>query len=151
MSRIASVLVPLVAAVGLTAVVDDAHSGINGPGQSMRAAFGGDTGCLARFTGYADLINNCPYAVEISGALPVTFEGWHPTSISLFGNNSWCQSVTTNGVGNGAHIGPATWTTAGPKTWQTLNLGDRYVWAWAALDFRCVLEPGGVIGEYSTI
>src|ERR1041384_5560006 len=145
MKRFAA-LIPVLAAVGLAVVADDAHSTVN-PGISMKAAFTGDAGCLSRFTGYADLINNCGYAVEIAGWLPVATEGWHPTSISLFTNNSWCQSVSTNGVGNGAQVGAVTWVTAGPRSWQTLNLGDRYVWA--GLAFRCVLEPGGVVGAYT--
>jgi hypothetical protein len=146
-NRIASYLIPVIAAATLGVAVEDAHSGINGPGVVLKAAFPGDAGCLARHS-YGGLINNCGYAVEVVGFLPVISEGWHPTSVSLFGNNSWCMSVTTNGVGNGANIGPDIWTSAGPKTWHTLNTGDRFVWSWAALTYRCGLEPGGIIGEY---
>jgi hypothetical protein len=147
MNRIMKYLVPVMTVVALGVAARDAHSGINAPGIVLKAAFASDAGCLSRST-YADIVNNCSYAVEVEGFLPVLAEGWHNTSISLFANNTWCLTVSTNGVGNGANIGATVWTTAGPRTWQTLNLGDRYVWAWAALAYRCGLEPGGVIGEY---
>lgn len=147
LNRTAKYLVPVAVLTTLGIAANDAHSGVNGPGIVLKAAFPGDAGCLSRTT-FADIRNNCSYPVEVAGFLPVLSEGWHNTSISLFGSNSWCQSVTTNGVGNGANVGAVTWTTAGPQTWQALNLGDRFVWASAALDYRCGLEPGGVIGEY---
>jgi hypothetical protein len=143
-------LIPAATVLALGMIGEEAHSSSNAPGSELHAAQGGNAGCLSRHTGYADVRNNCAFAVEVEGFLPILAEGWYPTRLVLFANNSWCQSVTTNGVGNGAHIGPATWTTAGPQTWQVLNLGDRFVWAPSALAFRCVLEPGGVIGEYGT-
>jgi len=148
MNRIASYLAPVIAAATLGVVSNDAHSGVNGPGLQFKTAFASDAGCLSRNTGYADIINNCTYAVEIGAALPVLSEGWHNTSVWLLGSNTWCQSVTINAVGNGAQVGPATWTVAGPPTWQVLNLGSRFVWANTSLEYRCVLEPHGVIGEY---
>jgi hypothetical protein len=150
MNRITTSLVSVItfATIGLAA--HDAYSGINAPGLALKASFPGDAACLSPNTGYADIRNNCSYAVEVSGTLPVLSEGWHDTSITLFGSSSWCQSVSINTVGNGAQVGAPTWTTAGPPTWQTLALGSRYVWAWAALDFRCVIEPGGVVGEFAS-
>lgn len=148
MSRITSYLVPVITVVTLGLAANDAHSGINAPGIVLKAAQAENAGCLSRYTGYADIRNNCSYAVEVEGSLPVLTQAWHNTSISIFSSNSWCQSVTTNGVGNGFDVGAITWTTAGPQTWQTLNLGDRYVWAQLALVYRCILEPGGVIGEF---
>ena len=145
--RSGSILFVVLAAFGMA--VNDAQSSSNAPGIVLKAAFASDAGCLSRTT-YADIRNNCSYAVEVAGFLPILSEGWYPTKVVLYGNSSWCQSVSTNGVGNGAHIGAVVWTTAGPDSWQVLNLGDRYVWSWAALTFRCGLEPGGHIGEYGT-
>lgn len=150
MSRISRFLIPTATALTLGLTGNAAHSSSNAPGIVLKAASGGNAGCLSRYTGYADIRNNCGSAVEVEGFLPILSEGWYPTRIVLFGSNSWCQSVSINGVGNGAQVGAVTWTTAGPQTWQTLNLGDRFVWAWAALAFRCSLEPGGVIGEFGT-
>jgi hypothetical protein len=148
LNRITRYLVPAAALMTLAVAANDAHSGINAPGLVLKAVFASDAGCLSVNTGYADIKNNCAHAVEVEGTLPVLSEGWHNTSVSLFANNTWCQTISTNGVGNGANLGTVTWTTAGPRTWQTLNLGDRFVWSWAALSYHCGLEPGGVIGEY---
>jgi hypothetical protein len=140
----------LLAILTVGALAGSAISGVNGPGVDFKAAYPADDACFQLSgSSYAGITNTCSTARLIVATLPITNEGWHPTSVSLFGSNSWCQTVSTNGVGNGAHVGPATWTTAGPQTWQTLNTGDRYVWSWSPLAFRCVLEPGGVIGSFS--
>lgn len=130
------------------ALAGNAISGVNGPGFDFKAVYPGDAACF-QVSSFAALTNTCSTARLVQATLPITSEGWHPTSVSLFGSNSWCQTVSTNGVGNGAQVGPTVWTTAGPQTWQTLNTGDRYVWASTALTFRCVLEPGGVIGHFN--
>jgi hypothetical protein len=134
------------AAVG--SLAGSAFSQVNGPGIDFKAVYPGDAACF-QVNSYGGIINTCTTARLIQASLPITSEGWHSTSVSLYGSNSWCQTVSTNGVGNGAHVGALTWTTAGPQTWQTLNTGDRYVWYWAPLAFRCVLEPNGVIGSFS--
>ena len=134
-----------IAVVG--ALAGSATSGVNGPGFDFKTVYPGDAGCF-QVSSFAGLTNTCSTARLIQATLPITSEGWHPTSVSLYGSNSWCQTVSTNGVGNGAQVGPTVWTTAGPQTWQTLNTGDRYVWSWAALTYRCVLEPGGTIGAF---
>jgi hypothetical protein len=138
-------------ALALAAVMSlggNAVSGVNGPGVDFKAAFPSDASCI-QISSYAGVINTCTTARFVIATLPITAEGWHPTSVSLYGSNSWCQVVSTNGVGNGAYIGPTVWTTAGPQTWQTLNTGNQYVWAWSPLVYRCVLEPNGMIGSIS--
>ncbi len=151
MNKTICTVVPAVALAAMALLGAEAQSANNSPGIAFKAAFHDHAGCLSRSSGFGNLVNNCTYAVEVLAVLNVPAEGWYSTKVSLFGSNSWCQSVTTNGVGNGAQVGPATWTTAGPQTWQTLNLGDRYVWNWAALTYRCNLEPSGVIGEIGSL
>ncbi|MGC4070353.1 MAG: hypothetical protein QM784_37955 [Polyangiaceae bacterium] len=136
----------LLAALGIVSASSDAFS-LVGPGVAMHTSFGSQQGCVSR-SSYGGIVNNCSYAVEVSGTLDVTQNAWHPTSVSIYGNSSWCQTVTINGVGNGAHVGAQVWTSAGPKSWQTLDLGSRYVWADMGLVFWCGLEPGGVIGNF---
>ncbi len=147
MKKTICTVAPALALAALATLGSEAQSANNSPGIAFKAAFPGDAACLSRYTGFGDLRNNCTRAVEVIAVINVQSEGWHPTKVAIHGNNSWCQSVTTNAVGNGAQVGATTWTTAGPASWQTLNLGDRYVWNWAALVYRCGLEPSGVIGE----
>jgi hypothetical protein len=125
-----------------------AQAAWNGSGSQMKAFYPSDAGCI-RTNSYAAVINTCSYAVYVNATLPVASEGWYNTSVSLFGSNSWCQSVSTNGVGNGANIGANTWTVAGPQTWQTLNTGSRYVWSWSPVLFWCLLEPTGQVGSFT--
>jgi hypothetical protein len=106
-----------------------------------------DQGCFSA-SSYGGIVNNCNDARWISTSLAVP-SGWNSTSVSIFGNNSMCMTVSTNGVGNGAHVGADTWTLGGPKTWQTLNTGNRFVWDWSPVVFRCLLEGGGVIGSFT--
>jgi hypothetical protein len=116
------------------------------PGVTFKASSGGDTGCLNRHS-YGGIRNDCTYSVEVVGSVVVP-EGWHATSINVYGNNSWCQSVSTGGNANSAStVGDATWTLAGPDAWNTLNTGDRYVYWNSTLVFRCSLESGGIIGS----
>lgn len=120
----------------------------NGSGSQMKAYYPNESDCLVT-NSYAGIINNCTYSVYVNATLAVNTETWHATSVSMYGSNSWCQTVSTNGVGNGANLGATTWTVAGPKTWQTLNTGSRYVWSWSPVLFWCLLEPGGVIGSFT--
>lgn len=127
----------------------DAQSATNGAGLTLRAYFPSDAGCFSA-SSYGGISNNCPDQRWLSVSLPVP-SGWHTTNVSIFGNNSMCQTVSTNGVGNGANVGAETWTLAGPRTWQTLATGDRFVWDWSPVVFRCLLEGGGVIGSFTAI
>ncbi|WP_164013881.1 hypothetical protein [Pyxidicoccus trucidator] len=136
----------MVASLGLFAA--SAGAAVNGAGFDFRAMNPADAGCLVR-SSFGGVVNNCSTSKEVTASLSVTTTGVHPTSISMFGSNSWCQSVSTNGVGNGANVGAFTWTVAGPQTWQTLNTGDRTVWSWSPVVFRCSLEAGGIIGSYT--
>lgn len=149
MNRIATTLAPIALIATLAFTVQDAQSGDH-PGLAFKATFAADAGCLSRYTGWGDLRNNCAYPVDVSAVLAVPSDAWSPTKVYLVGNASWCRSVTINAVGNGLQVGPQVWTTGGPKVWQSLNLGDRYVWGNTSLVFNCGLEPGGVIGEYGT-
>ena len=141
-----------VALAGLATLgVQDSTQASEGlPGLSMKAASAADAGCFSRNPGnYASIQNNCATAREIQGFVQLPSGGTYNTRISIFGNNSWCQTVTINGVGNGAQVGPATWTTAGPQSWQTLNLGARFIWTDMSISFRCVREPTGIIGNFN--
>jgi hypothetical protein len=140
-------LVPVIALGVFGTFIGDVPAAVNGPGIVFKAAFPEDAGCLS-VSSYGGIVNNCATARWVKAALPIS-EGWHPTSVSIYGNSSMCYTVSTNGVGNGAHIGADTWTLAGPKAWQTLNTGDRYVWSWSPLLFSCLLESGGTIGSFS--
>jgi hypothetical protein len=146
-----NIVTRLLPALAIAAVfgfsAQEAQSATNGAGFAFHANYPGDAGCF-QVSSYGGIVNTCASAREITVSLPVP-EGWHNTTISIYGSGSWCQTVSTNGVGNGANIGAQTWTTAGPKTWQTLNLGDRYVWNWSPVVFRCGLEAGGVIGSFT--
>jgi hypothetical protein len=147
---IVSRLLPVAAVAVLGGFAGSAGAAVNGPGIHFKAAFASDASCFSRYSpSFAGLINNCASSREIIATLPLTQVGWHPTSVSIYGNNSWCQSLSTNGVGNAAQVGPEVWTTAGPMNWQTLNLGDRYNWGWSPLVYRCWLQSGGIIGSFS--
>ena len=148
-TRIASRLVPVLALVGGLGFAMDAHSAANGAGLTFKAYYPSDAGCFSS-SSYGAIVNNCPDARWLSTSLPVP-GGWHGTNVSIYGNGSMCQTVSTNGVGNGANIGAETWTVAGPKTWQTLNTGDRYVWDSSPVVFRCLLESGGVVGSFTAL
>lgn len=148
-ARIATSLTPvLVAALaGVASTPMTAESATNGAGIALKAFYPSDAGCFSGYS-YAGVVNNCSTARWISTTLPVP-AGWHGTSVSVYGNGSMCHTISTNGVGNGANLGPDTWTLAGPKTWQTLNTGDRYVWDWSPVLFECLLESGGIIGSFT--
>ncbi|RKG89749.1 hypothetical protein D7V97_42395 [Corallococcus sp. CA053C] len=118
------------------------------PGSAFKASFAGDVSCL-NVQSYSAMRNDCTTARLVTATVPMWTVGWHPTSVSIYGNNSWCETTTVNGVGNGANLGATTYTLAGPLSWQTLNTGDRYVWEDSAIVFRCNLQPGGVIGGFS--
>ena len=132
-----SVLLPAVSAHATTS-----------PGAMFKAASASDAACV-NVSSYGQLSNNCNRAVLIEGSVPATENAWHPTSVSIAGNNSWCQTVTINAVGNGAQVGNQVWTTSGPVTWQTLDTGSRFVWSTMGIAFRCGLEPNGSIGIFT--
>lgn len=142
---IRSLKVGVVASLGLFATSASANA--NGAGFDFRTANPADAGCLS-LSSYGGVVNNCSTSKLITASLSVP-AGVYATSVSIFGSNSYCQTVSTNGVGNGANVGAATWTVAGPPTWQTLNTGSRSVWSWSPVVFRCYLESGGVIGSFS--
>jgi hypothetical protein len=118
------------------------------PGTVLKAAFAGDNGCI-NIRSYGGIGNDCTYPVLLVGTVPASENAWHPTNVSIFGDNSSCQTVTINGVGNGAQVGNVVFTTAGPQTWQTLDLGSRFVWPSSGIVFRCNLEPKGEIGLFT--
>lgn len=146
-SRIAACLIPVL--VGGLAIATDAHAETNGAGLTFRAYFPSDESCFSA-TSYGAIVNTCTTARWMSASLPVP-SGWHDTNVSIFGDNSMCQTVSTNGVGNGADVGAQTWTTAGPQTWQLLDLGSRFVWDTTPVVFRCLLEPSGIVGSFAAL
>lgn len=146
MHRLATRLLPLVTLISGGLLVSDARSASN-PGSDFKSGYAGDVGCISQIN-YGAIYNHCATAREVVATITVE-PGWHPTSVTIYGNSTWCHTVTTNTVGNAAHIGTEVWTTAGPDSWQTLNTGNRYVWAGYALVFRCSLEPGGQIGIFN--
>ncbi|AFE03912.1 hypothetical protein COCOR_01176 [Corallococcus coralloides DSM 2259] len=118
------------------------------PGAAFKAAYASDASCF-NVSSYSALVNNCTTTRLAIATVPMWTAGYHPTTVQIYGNNSWCETTTVNGVGNGAHLGTATYTVAGPMAWQTLNTGDRYVWEDFAIVFRCGLQSGGVIGGFT--
>ena len=146
MHRLVTPLLPLAVLVSGGLFVSDASSSTS-PGTDFQAGYAGDVGCISQ-TNYGAIYNHCATAREVVAAVEVQ-PGWHPTYVSIYGNSSWCHTVTTDGNGNAPHIGPDVWTTAGPDSWQTLNTGNRYVWAGTALVVRCGLEPGGQISLFN--
>ena len=136
---------------GVISLVAGPALAVTVPGAAMKNSLPQDNSCLSTES-YGRIVNNCTYSVEVVGTLPSP-TGWHPTSISMLGNNSWCQTVSINAVGNGAYFGGGTqnpvYTTAGPKVWQTLNLGNLYVYDNTGLIFRCGLEAGGAVGNFT--
>ncbi|MBN8469567.1 hypothetical protein JYJ95_23945 [Corallococcus exiguus] len=118
------------------------------PGIAFKAAYAGDTSCF-NVHSYSGIRNDCTTARTVIVSVPMWTVGNHPTAVSIYGNNSWCDTTTVNGVGNGANLGATTYTVAGPMTWQTLNTGTRYVWEDTAIVFTCGLQAGGIIGAFS--
>jgi hypothetical protein len=139
----------LAALVGVASSPITAESATNGAGVVMKPLYPGDTNCFS-VNSYSGIVNSCASARWISTTLPVP-GGWHTTNVSVYGNNTMCHTISTNGVGNGANLGADTWTLAGPKTWQTLATGDRFVWDWSPVLFECLLESGGVIGSFTAL
>jgi hypothetical protein len=135
--------------LGGLALVPAPASALSGPGAALKGAYAGNQGCFNTVS-YGAIQNNCSTPQLLIGTLAVSPNAWHTTSVSLYGDNSNCQVVTTNGVGNGSYLGPVTYAVSGPQTWQTLNTGSVYVWdVTSALTLRCVLEPGGEIGSFT--
>jgi hypothetical protein len=126
-----------------------AESATNGGGVALKALYPGDASCFSGYS-FAGVINNCTTARWISTTLPVP-TGWHGTNVTVYGNGTMCHTISTNGVGNGANLGADIWTLAGPKNWQTLNTGDRYVWDWSPVLFECLLESGGIVGGFTAL
>jgi hypothetical protein len=145
---IVSSLLPMITVATLGAFAGSAEAAVNGPGFEFKAVTANDVSCFSR-SSYGGLVNNCSTAKEVTATLPITAEGWYATTVTVYGSNSWCQSVSTDGFGNGAHVGPAAWISGASKTWLTLDTGSRYVWATTPLVFRCWLESGGIIGQFS--
>lgn len=147
-TSIKSLTLALVPVVGLLA---SPALAVTGPGAVMKNSFPADNSCLSTLS-YGGIINNCTHSVAVVGTLQLP-AGYHATSISIYGDNSWCQTVSVNGVGNGAYFPnnnqSPVYTTAGPKTWQVLNLGNLYVANSTGTIFRCQLEAGGAIGNFT--
>lgn len=138
---------------GVISLVANQALAVTGPGATMKNSFPQDNSCLST-SSYGGIINNCSYSIQVVGTLQLS-PGSHPTSVRIYGNNSWCQTVSINGVGNGASIGSQVYTTSGPKDWNTLNLGNLYVYdgpdgnSETGTLFRCSLETGGIIGNFT--
>ncbi|MCC5623988.1 hypothetical protein, partial [Nostoc sp. CHAB 5715] len=111
---------------GVISLVANQALAVTGPGATMKNSYPQDNSCLST-SGYGGIINNCAYSVQVVGTLQL-LPGYHPTSIRINGNNSWCQTLSINGVGNAAFVGPQVYTSSGPKDWQTLNLGTLFVY-----------------------
>ncbi|MBN9688030.1 MULTISPECIES: hypothetical protein [unclassified Corallococcus] len=118
------------------------------PGAAFKAAYAADAACF-NVSSFSALVNNCSTLREAIATVPMWTVGYHPTTVQIYGNNSWCESTTVNGVGNGAHLGAITYTLAGPMQWQTLNTGDRYVWEDYAIVIRCGVQSGGALGGFT--
>jgi hypothetical protein len=122
----------------------------NGAGIDLHAAYPSAASCITT-SSYAGVTNTCSYSVLVEGTLQGLATGYHTTSVSIYADNSSCQFLSTNGVGNGSFLGPVTYAVSGPKSWQTLNTGSIYVWSWSPLIVRCTLESGGIIGSFTAI
>ncbi|CAM4309993.1 hypothetical protein G4177_05135 [Corallococcus sp. ZKHCc1 1396] len=118
------------------------------PGYAFKAYYAGDTGCFNP-NSWSSIRNDCTTTRTLIASVPMWAVGNHPTTVQIYGNNSWCQSLTVNGVGNAGQVGPVVYTVAGPMAWQTLNTGTRYVWEDYAIAIHCGLQPGGVIGGFT--
>jgi hypothetical protein len=137
------------AVVALAKVQTDAHSATNGAGLIMKAYYATDAACFSSFN-YGAVINTCPTARWLSTSLSVP-AGWHSTSVSIFGNNSYCHTATTNNVGMPYSIGPDVGTLTASRDWNSLDTGDRFVYDWSPVVFECLLESNGVIGSFSAL
>jgi len=122
---------------------------VSGPGATMKNANSKDNSCLSA-SNYGAITNYCSYPVTVIGSLPVS-EGLYSTSVSLFGNNSSCNTQSTNVFGNSYSLGSDVFTQAGPQHWETLNLGNRYVLYNTTLIYSCNLESGGIIGNFIAV
>jgi hypothetical protein len=146
LQRIVFRMVPLLALVGTFGVSMDARSSTNGAGIMFKGYYPADEACL-QGSGFGAIYNNCSDAHYVVFAMHVP-AGWHPTSVNVWGNNSFCQSASAAPEGAWAmEVGPETWTTAGPKTWKVIDTGERYVWDDTTVSFFCQLEGGGLIGS----
>jgi len=132
---------------GVISLVANQALAVTGPGATMKNSFPQDNSCLST-SSYGGIVNNCTYSVQVVGTLELS-TGSHATSISIYGNNSWCQTDSINGVGNADFVGSQVYTTSGPQVWQTLNLGNLYVYDLEGAIFRCSLEAGGIIGNFT--
>jgi hypothetical protein len=115
----------------------------------MKAYYATDAACFSSFN-YGAVINTCPTARWLSTSLSVP-AGWHSTSVSIFGNNSYCHTATTNNVGMPYSIGPDVGTLTASRDWNSLDTGDRFVYDWSPVVFECLLESNGVIGSFSAL
>ncbi|MDM9583803.1 MULTISPECIES: hypothetical protein [unclassified Nostoc] len=138
---------------GVISLIANQALAVTAPGATMKNSFPQDNSCLST-SSYGGIINNCSYSVQVVGTLQLS-PGSHPTSVRIYGNNSSCQAVSINGVGNGFSFSSLVYTTSGPKDWQTLNLGSLDVNdgpdgnSETGTLFRCSLEAGGIIGNFT--
>ncbi|MEH2352546.1 hypothetical protein [Nostoc sp.] len=138
---------------GVVSLVANQALAVTGPGATMKNSFPQDNSCLSTSSS-GGIINNCTYSVQVIGTLQLS-PGFHPTSVRIYGNNSSCQTLSINGVGNTARSSSLVYTTSGPKDWQTLNLGSLFVNdgpdgnSETGTLFRCSLEAGGIIGNFT--
>ncbi|MDZ8034220.1 MULTISPECIES: hypothetical protein [unclassified Nostoc] len=138
---------------GVVSLVANQALAVTAPGATMKNSFPQDNSCLST-SSYGGIINNCSYSVQVVGTLQLS-PGSHPTSVRINGNNSSCQAISINGVGNGAAFSSLVNTTSGPKVWQTLNLGNLSVFdgpdgnSETGTLFSCSLEAGGIIGNFT--
>ncbi|MEJ6482314.1 hypothetical protein N0Y54_13455 [Nostoc punctiforme UO1] len=133
---------------GVISLVANQALAVTAPGATMKNSFPQDNLCLST-SSYGGIVNNCNYSVQVVGSLQLS-TGYHAASISIYGNNSWCQTASINGVGNASWMSFQIYTTSsGSKSWQTLNLGNVHVYDDTGTIFRCSLEAGGYIGNFT--
>ncbi|MEM9490319.1 MAG: hypothetical protein AAGC55_14330 [Myxococcota bacterium] len=140
----------LIAGTALLAGSVSALAGdMTAPGVEFKAAYGSSQDCLSVLS-YGGIQNTCSYRVTVVAWAPVASTGNYGTEVQVYGNNTWCQSMTINGVGNASHLGSQVWTSAGPDAWKVLNTGTRYQWDDMGILFRCGLDAGERIGRATT-
>lgn len=110
------------------------------PGSAFFVQNGSDIGCLS-LNSYSGQQNTCGKFVNVQAYIP----NYNGNALALTGfmdNNSWCEAIVTNGVGNAAWFGPFARAGGmnGNKSVQTLQLGSPPVFGGAALVVSCQLE-----------
>jgi hypothetical protein len=123
----------------------DANANVSSaPGSSFHAH---NSSQLTYVTGssYAQLHNTSSSYVDVVGQIPYQSSNELYASVAIT-NLTSCQATVTNGVGNGAWVGPTKYGQTGSLTWQTLDLGAPPLLGGTSLIVHCILEPGGYIG-----